>query len=137
MKESNDRGMRAANDTNDAAFGAPRTGQTAETRNSCNHVIAVHGVFNVIAWNENVAIDIREGHIGHNEAVAILVKHEPAFNLLAGHRFVLRKLVVALFGCALAAFPGGRSLGSRAEEKAFVSELFDEAAFFQSIKYLL
>ena len=92
-KQSDDRRMRATDDANDAAFGATRSGKTAEARESGNDRVAVHGIFDVIARNENIAVDVGKRHIRNHEAVAILVQDEAALDFIAGSGLVLREFI--------------------------------------------
>src|SRR6266581_491813 len=71
--------MRAVQDSNDAAFRALRAGDAAQTLDSCQNMIAVHGVLNGVARDENIAVELRHGGIRHNEAVAVVVKNQAAF----------------------------------------------------------
>src|ERR1700687_3011301 len=58
-KKTDDSRMRAAQDSNDAAFGTLRAGNAAQTLNLCQNVVAVHGVLNAVARNENIAVELR------------------------------------------------------------------------------
>src|SRR6202158_2853063 len=58
-KQTDHRWMRAAQDSNDAAFGTLRAGNAAQTLNLCQNVVAVHGVLNAVARNENIAVELR------------------------------------------------------------------------------
>jgi hypothetical protein len=82
-KKTDDRGMRAVEDSNDAAFGALRASDAAQTLNFCENVIAVHGVLDGVARDEDVAVELRHGRIGDDEAVAVVVKNEAAFDFVA------------------------------------------------------
>ncbi len=122
--------MGATDDADDAAFGTSSTGQTAESGNSCDNGIAVHGVFDVIARNENVAIDIGKRDIGDDEAVTILMKNESAFDFVARSGFVLREFVDGLAcGTFLTLRRSGR-LARLTEKKTAMREFLDEATFF-------
>jgi hypothetical protein len=99
-------------------------------------VIAVHGVFNEIAGDEEVAIEIRNGNIGNHEAVAVLVENEAAFDFVAGNGFVLGEF----FGRRLlsGSWIRGRLLGagSLAKKEAAVGKFLDETTFFQLGQHL-
>ena len=86
--------MSATNDANDAAFGATGSERPAETDDAGDDGVAVHGIFDEIARDENVAVDIRESHIRNNEAVAVLMEDEAAFNFVAGNGFMLGEFVL-------------------------------------------
>ncbi len=93
-------GMRTGDDAKNASFGAARAGESAEAGNFGNHVVAVHGVFNVVARDEEVAVEIGDGDVRDDEAVAILVENKAAADFVAGDSFVLREFI-------------GRRLGER------------------------
>jgi hypothetical protein len=82
-KKTDDRGMRAVEDANDAAFGPLRASDAAQMLDFCKNVIAVHGVLDGIAGDEDVAVELRHGRIGHHEAIAVVVKNEAAFYFVA------------------------------------------------------
>src|SRR6266446_3012330 len=75
--------MGAAQDAKDAAFGALRTGNAAQTLNLRQNMIAVHGVSNGVGWDENVAVELWHGRIRHHEAIAVVVEHQAAFDFIA------------------------------------------------------
>src|SRR6266446_6272789 len=86
--------MRAAEDSNDAALGALRSGDAARALDSCQYMVAVHGVFDGVARNENVAIEMRHGDLRNNKPVAILVENEAPFHFVAirkGGTFLWRR----------------------------------------------
>src|SRR5260370_33653954 len=78
-EKTDDCGMRAVEDSNDAAFGTLGAGDAAQTLDFCENVIAVHGVVDGIARDEDVAVELRHGRIGGNEAVAVVMENEAAF----------------------------------------------------------
>jgi len=125
-KLSDDGGMRAVEDAHDAAFGAARTGLAAQARDASDDVIAVHGVVNVIARDEEIAVEIRNGDIGNNEAVTIVVKHQAAGNFVARRSLLLRGLLLRDGGVVVR----GGGFVVAAEDEARMGEFFDEAAFF-------
>ena len=90
-EEANDRRVRARDDAEDAAFGAAGARRTAEAGNFGDHVIAVHGVFDEITRDEEIAVQIRNGNIGNDKTVAVLVENEAAFDFVAGNGFMLRE----------------------------------------------
>src|SRR6266581_2668753 len=86
--------MRAAEDSNDAALGALRSGDAAPALNSCQDVVAVHGIFDGVARNEDVAVEMRHGDVGNDETIAILVKNQASFYFVAirqGGTFLWRR----------------------------------------------
>ena len=135
-EEADDGGMRASDNADDAALGAAGTGRTAEAGNFGDDVVAVHGVFDVIARNEEVAVEIGDGDVRNDEAVTVLMENEAAFDFVAGNGFVLGKFL----GRRLwrGTWLGGRLLwaGRLAKKEAAVGELFDEASFFQLGEHL-
>src|SRR5437899_1774806 len=68
--------MRAAQDSNDAAFRPLRAGDAAQTLDLCQNVVAVHGVLDGVAGDENVAVEVRHRGIRHDEAIAVVVKDQ-------------------------------------------------------------
>src|SRR6266478_8951069 len=86
--------MRAAEDSNDAALGALRSGDPAHALDSCQDVVAVHGVFDGVARNEDVAVEMRHRDFGNDETIAILVENEAPFYFIAirqGGTFLWRR----------------------------------------------
>ena len=81
--------MSAADNANYAAFGTARAGHTGEARDASDDVIAVHGVFDVVARDEKIAVDVGDSDIGNDEAVAVLMEHEVAADLVARCGLVL------------------------------------------------
>ena len=72
--------MRAVEDSNDAAFGALRTESAAgPALNFCQDMVAVHGVFDGVARNEDVAIELRHRSIGDDKAIAVVMEDQAAF----------------------------------------------------------
>jgi hypothetical protein len=45
-------------------------------------MVAMHGVFDGVSGDEDVAVELRHRNIGHNEAVAIVVQDQAAFYLI-------------------------------------------------------
>src|SRR6266446_10198315 len=86
--------MRAAEDSNDAALGALRSGDAARALDSCQDMVAVHGIFDGVARNEDVAIEMRHRHLRNNKPIAILVENEAPFYFIAirqGGTFLWRR----------------------------------------------
>src|SRR5258708_40308489 len=75
--------MRAAQDSNDAAFGALRSGDAAPALDSCEDVVAVHGIFDGGARNEDVAVKMRHRDVGNDETITVLVENEAPFYFVA------------------------------------------------------
>jgi hypothetical protein len=85
-------------------------------------VIAVHGVFDGVARNENVSIYIGKSDIGHDEAVAVLMENKAALDFVAGRGFLLDNLLGRGSGSG-----GGIALRT-AEKKAPVGKFLDVTA---------
>src|SRR6266568_1973442 len=86
--------MRAAEDSNYATLGALRSGDTARALDSCEDMVAVHGIFDGVARNENVAVEMRHRDVGNDETIAILVENEAPFYFIAirqGGTFLWRR----------------------------------------------
>ena len=135
-EEADDGGMRARDDAEDAAFGAACSGDAAETGNFGDDVVAVHGVFDEVARDEEIAVEIGNGDVGNDEAVAVLMEDEAAFDFVARKRFLLGEFFGGCFGSG--ARLGGRLLraGSLVKKEAAVGKLFDEAALFELGEHL-
>jgi hypothetical protein len=126
--------MRVVEDSNDAAFGALRAGDAAQTLDFCENVIAVHGVLDGVARDEDVAVKLRYGGIGDDEAVAVVVKNEAAFYFIAARE--RRGLGVAR-GFAGRFLAGGVPFGFAVRESVSAAGQFlDGAALFQFGKHL-
>lgn len=119
-KQTNDGGMSAIEDANDASFGALSGRARGSAAELGENVIAVHGVFHSIAGDENVAIEVGHGLVGDHEAITIGVKNKPAGDGVAGPlgRRLWRR--------------GLRRAISAHETKTGAGELFDEPALFES-----
>jgi hypothetical protein len=76
--------VRAAENSNDAALGSLRSAEPGHAPELRQYAITVHGVFDGVAGNEDVAVKLRHGLIRYNEAVAIMVEDEAALDLIAG-----------------------------------------------------
>jgi len=85
-------------------------------------VIAVHGVFDGIARNKNVAIHVGQGDIGNDETVAILMENQAALDLVTGGSFLLDDLLGRRFGSR------GGIAPRAAKKEAAVRKFLDEAA---------
>jgi hypothetical protein len=93
-------------------------------------VIAVHGVFDGVARNEDVAIHVGESDIGDDEAVAILMENKAALDFVAGRGFLLDDFLGRGFG-------SGDGIALRAAEKeAAVGKFLDEAASLEFGEHL-
>jgi len=77
-KETDDGGVRAVEDSNDATLGALRAGDASQALNLCEDVIAVHGVLNGVAGDEDIAVKLGHGGVRHDEAVTVVVKDQAA-----------------------------------------------------------
>jgi hypothetical protein len=101
--------MRAAQDSNDAAFGTLRSGDPAPTLNLRQNVIAVHRILDGVARNENIAVELWHGRIRDDEAITVVVKNQTSFYFIAAceagglrrprrilARFLVRRLLFRL-----------------------------------------
>jgi hypothetical protein len=128
-EKTDDARMGAVENANDAAFGALSSGKAADTLEFRKDVIAVHGVFDSIARNKNVAVEVSNRSVRDDEAVAIVVKDQPAFDFVAGSE-----------GCGIAGdgwsfvgvLTGRLAVGSAAGEPVTPTGKFlDGPAFFE------
>jgi hypothetical protein len=127
---ADDGGMRAANDADNAPFGAAGAGVAAEAGDFGDDVIAVHGVFDRVARNEDVAFHIGKCDIGYNEAVAVLVENETALDFIVRGGFLLNDFLGRGFGS------GGGITSRAAEKETPVGKFFDEAASLEFGEHL-
>jgi hypothetical protein len=102
-KKANDGGMSAAENADDAAFGATRAGSSIEALNFGDDVVAVHGIFDGVARDKEVAVHVGNGDVRNYEAVAVLMKNEAALDFVARGDFLLRE-----FLCGRRIRKGGR-----------------------------
>lgn len=128
--------MRTGDDAQDAAFGAAGAGKSAEAGNSGDDVVAVHGVFDVVAGDEEVAVEIGDGDVGNDKAVAVLVEDEAAANFVAGNGFVQGEFFDGRCGSGAGLGLDWLKAGDLAKDEAVVGKLFDEAAFFEFGEHL-
>jgi hypothetical protein len=115
--------MRAAKNSHDAAFGPLRPGNTGHAAELHKDLVAVHGVFDGIAGDENVAVKLRHGLIRHNEAVAVMVEDEATFDLIAAGD--VRRTVC---GFGIATLQRGRLFGLAAGKAVTSSGKFFDGA---------
>jgi len=99
-------------------------------------VVAVHGVFDEVAGDEEVTVEVRDSDIGNDETVAILVEDEAALDFVAGKGFVLRETVGGGLGRGARLRGGLLRAGSLSKKEAPVGKFFDEAALFELGKHL-
>jgi hypothetical protein len=76
-KEADERGMLALDNLDDATF---RATIRAAAFDAAEDAIAVHGVAQVVASNEKVAVDSPDGRIGDEKAVTLAVRNNSAGN---------------------------------------------------------
>jgi hypothetical protein len=122
FKKTDDRRVGTTYDANDATLGAASAGNSREAIDSSDDMIAMHGVFNVIAGDEKVSVDIGDGYIGNYKAVAVLMKDQAASNLVSRSSFVLGNILAGRSGAGL------RFLIS-SEQEPPVRKFLDQAAF--------
>jgi len=96
----------------------------------------VHGVFHVVPGDEKVAVEIGDGHVGDDKAVAIVVEDEAAADFVAGGGFVFREFFAGRGGSRLRLGSGLLGAGGLREQEAVVGKLFDKAAFLEFAEHL-
>ena len=135
-KKSDNGRMRAGNDADNAPFGTACARKSAEASDFGNDVIAVHGVLDVVARDEEVAVKIGNGQVWNDKAIAILVKDQAAANFVARGGFVLGKFVAGRFGRRLGL--GSGLLGARRfrQQETVVGKFFDQTASFEFAEHL-
>jgi hypothetical protein len=72
-KQADYRGVLALDDLNDSPFRASVRTATLDSR---QHPVSVHRVFEAVATDEKVTIDLRDRFVRHHESVAIAVRDE-------------------------------------------------------------
>src|SRR5258708_25628044 len=82
-KQAHHRGMRATENSHDAAFGSLRSGEASHAAELHKDLVAVHGVSDGITGNKNVAVQLRHRLFRHDEAIAIMVEDEAALDFVA------------------------------------------------------
>ena len=82
-EEADDGGVRAAEDADDATFGAAGASEAANFLDLGEDMVAVHGVFNVGAGDEEVAVELGDRSVRDDEAVAVVMEDEAAFYFVA------------------------------------------------------
>ena len=82
-KQTDHRRMGPAQDSCNAAFGTLRAGDAAQTLNLGQHVVPVHGVFDGLARNEDIAVEVRHGRIRNDKPVAVVVLNQASFHFQA------------------------------------------------------
>ena len=70
-------GCCALDNLHDAPFGAAVGAAAHDAR---KHAVAVHGVAEIVAADEEIAVDARNGLVGHNETVAVAMRDDAAGN---------------------------------------------------------
>ena len=126
-KQTDDRWMRAAQDSNDAALSTLRAGDAAQTLNLCQNVVAVHRVLDAVARNEDIAVELRHRRIRDDEAITVVVENQPSFYFIA----IRERRGLWTPHCLLARFLAGRLLFRLAAREAVPSagQFLDGAAF--------
>jgi hypothetical protein len=123
--------MGAAHDSNDAAFGALRTGRAAEPLNFCHNAVAVHGVFYSVWRNENITVKLRHGDIGDHETVAIVMQDETPRHFIAICQSAPRRLLLTWLNYLLAACLSIRLAPGPGQAIAAPGQFFDGTTFLK------
>jgi hypothetical protein len=95
----------------------------------------MHGVFDVVARDEEIAVDVRKRNVRNNETVAFVMQDETTANFVPGGGFVLGNFFSRF--CASGSTLLERSSGSRRppQEEAAKRRLLDETAFLEFGKH--
>jgi hypothetical protein len=102
-EKTDDGRMRATQNAEDAPFGALRAVPGSRAENLGEDAIAVHGVFNRISGDKDIAGVLRGGNVWHDEAVAVVMEDEAAGEFVAARG----RLRLSLRGGSL----GGSDIG--------------------------
>src|SRR5262249_14153703 len=78
-EDTDDGGTGPIQHTKDAALGA---GTRGARQNLHHDTVAVHSVFNRVARNEDIAVDLRIGRVQNDEPVTVVVEHKPPGSLV-------------------------------------------------------
>src|SRR5439155_5249919 len=81
-KQADDGRMSTVENSQDASFGALGARDASQALNLCEDMIAVHGVLNGVAGDEDIAVELGHGGIGDDEAVTVVVKNEAALDFV-------------------------------------------------------
>jgi hypothetical protein len=135
-EQANDGGVSASNDANYAALGTASAGKSAKTGDFGDDGVAMHGIFDAVARNEDITVDVGKSDVSNNKAVAILMENETTANFVARSGFVLRDFLGGFLGSRALFWGRGDRLGRLPEEEAAVRKLLDEAAFFELFEHL-
>jgi hypothetical protein len=90
----------------------------------------MHGVFDVVARDKEIAVDVRERNVRNDEAVAVVMEDETAANFVPRGGFVLGNFFSRFCGggSTLVASNGSRRLP---QQEAAMRKLLDETAFLE------
>jgi hypothetical protein len=96
----------------------------------------MHRVFNVVARNEEVAIDVRKSDVRNNEAVAVVMQDETAANFIARGGFVLGNFFGGFSGNGPSLQGRGSRPGSLTEQEPAVRKLLDETTVLEFLEHV-
>jgi len=145
-EKSDDAGMSASEHPDNAALGTLGFAGAVEATELHLNAIAVHGVFDGIAGDEDIAIEARDGRVRDDESVAIVMEDEAALDFVAGRRRRLRSHGLRsirvrraasgeLFAWAMAT--GTSAVAAASELIAAAGEFLDGAALLEGIEHFV
>src|SRR5215472_429008 len=82
-KQANEGGMRAVQDSHDAALGPLRARYAAAPLNLHEDVVTVHGVLDRVSSDVHIAIELRDRSVGHHKPVAVGMKDQTARDFIS------------------------------------------------------
>jgi hypothetical protein len=82
-EEADDGGVNTGENAHNAAFSAAGAGEGANFLDLGEDMVAVHGVFDIGARDEEVAVELGEGSVRDDEAVAVVMEDETASYFVA------------------------------------------------------
>ena len=91
-KQTNEGGMRAVQDSQDAALGALRARYTAAPLNLHQDVVSVHGVLDGVSSDIHIAIELGYRDVRHYKAIAVGMEDQPALEFISIDRKRLQAL---------------------------------------------
>jgi hypothetical protein len=96
----------------------------------------VHSVFDVVARDEEITLDVRKRNVRDNEAVAVVMQDETAANFVARAGFVLGNFLNRFCGSGAARFLRSSRPRRPTKEEAAMGKLLDETASLEFFEHM-
>jgi hypothetical protein len=91
----------------------------------------MHGVFDVVARDKEIAVDVRKRNVRNDEAVAVVMEDETAANFVPGGGFVLGNFFSRFCGSGSTLLERISRSRSPPQEEAAMRKLLDQTAFLE------